>query len=425
MVNGLGVLGWGVGGIEAEAAMLGQPLTMLVPEVIGFCLEGALSEGVTATDLVLTVVEMLRRKGVVGKFVEFFGTGLDQLSLADQATIANMAPEYGATCGIFPVDAGTLDYLRLTGRTEEHVALVAKYSQRQGLFRESDSREAMYVDELSLDLGTIIPSIAGPKRPQDRIPLSGAKQAIRSARSSLRSDCSDSRSQNGVIKGESFELKDGAVVIAAVTSCTNTSNPSVMMGAGLVARNAVAKGLKVKPWVKTSLAPGSQVVTEYLRSAGLLPDLEEIGFGVVGYGCTTCIGNSGPLPDEVSAAIQAGELLVCSVLSGNRNFEGRIHAEVQMNFLASPPLVVAYALAGTTDIDFTNDPLGKDTNGDPVFLRDLWPQHGEIEQAIESSVTREKFSERYANVFQGDNHWSQIQVKESDSVFLGSRINLR
>ena len=413
MVNGLGVLGWGVGGIEAEAAMLGQPLTMLVPEVIGFCLEGALPEGVTATDLVLTVVEMLRRKGVVGKFVEFFGTGLDQLSLADQATIANMAPEYGATCGMFPIDSGTLDYLRLTGRDDDQVALVAKYSQCQGLFREADSRQAMYVDELNLDLGTIVPSIAGPKRPQDRIPLSGAKQAIRSARSSLRNDHSGSRSQHGVIRGESFELKDGAVVIAAVTSCTNTSNPSVMMGAGLVARNAVAKGLKVKPWVKTSLAPGSQVVTEYLRSAGLLRDLEEIGFGAVGYGCTTCIGNSGPLPEEVSATIQAGELLVCSVLSGNRNFEGRIHAEVQMNFLASPPLVIAYALAGTTDIDFRNDPLGEDTNGDPVFLRDLWPEPGEIERAIKASVTREKFSERYADVFRGDNYWSQIEVKET------------
>jgi aconitate hydratase len=417
MVNGLGVLGWGVGGIEAEAAMLGQPLTMLVPEVIGFCLEGALPEGVTATDLVLTVVEMLRRKGVVGKFVEFFGTGLDQLSLADQATIANMAPEYGATCGIFPIDSGTLDYLRLTGRDDDHVALVAKYSQSQSLFREAGSQQAMYVDELHLDLGTIIPSIAGPKRPQDRIPLSGAKQAILSARSSLRNDHSGSRSQRGVIRGESFELKDGAVVIAAVTSCTNTSNPSVMMGAGLVARNAVAKGLKVKPWVKTSLAPGSQVVTEYLRSADLLRDLEEIGFGAVGYGCTTCIGNSGPLPEEVSAAIQAGELLVCSVLSGNRNFEGRVHAEVQMNFLASPPLVIAYALAGTTDIDFSKDPLGEDTNGDAVFLRDLWPEPGEIERAIKASVTREKFSERYAVVFRGDNYWSQIQVKET-SQFL-------
>jgi aconitate hydratase len=413
MVNGLGVLGWGVGGIEAEAAMLGQPLTMLIPEVIGFCLEGALPEGVTATDLVLTVVEMLRRKGVVGKFVEFFGSGLDQLSLADQATISNMAPEYGATCGMFPIDSGTLDYLRLTGRDDGQVALVAKYSQSQGLFREAGLRQAMYVDEINLDLGTIIPSIAGPKRPQDRIPLSDAKQVIRSARSSFRNDHSGSRSQHGVIRGESFELTDGAVVIAAVTSCTNTSNPSVMMGAGLVARNAVAKGLKVKPWVKTSLAPGSQVVTEYLRSAGLLRDLEEIGFGAVGYGCTTCIGNSGPLPEEVSATIQAGELLVCSVLSGNRNFEGRVHAEVQMNFLASPPLVIAYALAGTTDIDFRNDPLGDDSNGDPVFLRDLWPKPGEIERAIKASVTREKFSERYADVFRGDNYWSQIQVKET------------
>jgi aconitate hydratase len=413
MVNGLGVLGWGVGGIEAEAAMLGQPLTMLVPEVIGFCLEGALPEGATATDLVLTVVEMLRHKGVVGKFVEFFGAGLDQLSLADQATIANMAPEYGATCGIFPIDSSTLDYLHLTGRDEAHVALVAQYSQQQGMFRGTGSRQATYFDELSLDLGTIIPSIAGPKRPQDRIPLSAAKEAIRSARLTLRGDRSGTRSQHGMIKGESFELKDGAVVIAAVTSCTNTSNPSVMMGAGLLARNAVAKGLKVKPWVKTSLAPGSQVVTEYLRGAGLLRDLEEIGFGVVGYGCTTCIGNSGPLPKEVSAAIQAGELLVCSVLSGNRNFEGRVHGEVRMNFLASPPLVIAYALAGTTDIDFGNDPLGKNTNGDPVFLRDLWPESGEIEQVIGASVTREKFSERYADVFRGDDRWSQIQVKES------------
>jgi aconitate hydratase len=413
MVNGLGVLGWGVGGIEAEAAMLGQPLTMLVPEVVGFCLEGALPEGVTATDLVLTVVEMLRRKGVVGKFVEFFGNGLDQLSLADQATIANMAPEYGATCGMFPVDSDTIDYLRLTGRTAEDVALVEKYSKCQGLFRASDSQQAAYVDELQLDLGSIVPSIAGPKRPQDRIPLSDAKQAIHSARLSLRSDGSDGRSRSGVIGGKPFELKDGAVVIAAITSCTNTSNPSVMIGAGLVARNAVAKGLKVKPWVKTSLAPGSQVVTEYLRGAGLLRELEEIGFGVVGYGCTTCIGNSGPLPDAVSAAIDAEDLLVCSVLSGNRNFEGRIHAEVRMNFLASPPLVVAYALAGTTDIDFSDDPLGKSNNGDPVFLRDLWPQRGEIEQVIGASVTRDKYRERYADVFRGDDRWSKVQVMES------------
>jgi aconitate hydratase len=413
MINGLGVLGWGVGGIEAEAAMLGQPLTMLVPEVVGFRLEGTLTEGVTATDLVLTVVEMLRRKGVVGKFVEFFGAGLDQLSLADQATIANMAPEYGATCGIFPVDSNTIDYLDLTGRTAEQTALVSEYARRQGLFREVGSPPAIYVDELDLDLGAIVPSIAGPKRPQDRIPLSSAKQAIRTVRSSLRSDGSGSKTQRGVIKGQNFEIKDGAVVIAAVTSCTNTSNPSVMMGAGLMARNAVAKGLKVRPWVKTSLAPGSQVVTEYLRDAGLLRDLEEIGFGVVGYGCTTCIGNSGPLPDEVSAAIETGELLVCSVLSGNRNFEGRVHPEVQMNFLASPPLVIAYAIAGTTDIDFTNDPLGEDTNGDPVFLRELWPQHSEIEQAIRTSVTREKFCEKYADVFRGDDRWSEVKGIES------------
>jgi len=413
MVNGLGVLGWGVGGIEAEAAMLGQPITMLVPEVVGFRLEGALSSGVTATDLVLTIVEMLRKKGVVGKFVEFFGSGLDCLSTADQATIANMAPEYGATCGIFPIDSTTLDYLSLTGRAPAKIDLVEKYARRQTLFRDSNVAQTKYSDEIYLELDTIVPSIAGPKRPQDRIPLSRAKEVIRQARISARGDNSEVHPSSTLVNQNRIGLKDGSVVIAAITSCTSTSNPSAMIGAGLLARNAVSRGLSVKPWVKTSLAPGSQVVTEYLRDAKLLTNLEALGFGVVGYGCTTCIGNSGPLPDDVSAAIKNEGLLVCSVLSGNRNFEGRIHAEVQMNFLASPPLVVAYALAGTTDIDFVDDPLGEDIAGEPVYLRDLWPNGKEIQQLIEKSISKEKFSDKYVNVFEGDDRWGSIEMDSS------------
>ena len=415
MVNGLGVLGWGVGGIEAEAAMLGQPISMLIPQVVGFELQGQLPEGATATDLVLTVVEILRQHGVVGKFVEFYGSGLDYLSLADQATIANMAPEYGATCGIFPIDSGTLNYLRLTGRPEADVALVEAYARRQGMFRDENMLSAQYTDSLYLELSSVVPSIAGPKRPQDRISLSEAKSKIAKA-------CADTSSgksgvpQTVVLEGQQVDLKDQHIVIAAITSCTNTSNPSVIVSAGLVARNALAAGLNVKPWVKTSLAPGSKVVTDYLTEAGLLDSLSQIGFDVVGYGCTTCIGNSGPLPVPVSEAIQAGDLVACSVLSGNRNFEGRVHAEVKMNFLASPPLVVAYALAGTMAVDFEADPLGTTGDGRDVYLRDIWPAQAEIEQVISSNVTRELFEARYSDVFTGDARWSGIKV-DSSSLF--------
>ncbi|MAF08681.1 MAG: aconitate hydratase AcnA [Acidiferrobacteraceae bacterium] len=424
MVNGLGVLGWGVGGIEAEAAMLGQPVTMLIPEVLGFELTGTLTEGATATDLVLTVVELLRRKGVVGKFVEFFGDGLDHLSLADKATIANMAPEYGATCGFFPIDNEALNYLRLTGRSEEEIALVEAYSRRQGLFRTSDSVAAQYNDTVRLNLAEVVASIAGPKRPQDRIALSEAKHRITDALATAR-DGDDARGQSLTLEGTEHTLPDLSVVIAAITSCTNTSNPGVIMAAGLLARNAREKGLSVKPWVKTSLAPGSQVVTDYLGDAGLLDDLEEIGFAVVGYGCTTCIGNSGPLPAPVSSAIKDGELIVCSVLSGNRNFEGRVHAEVRMNFLASPPLVVAYALAGTTDIDFASEPIGLDAQGQPVMLSDIWPQTKEINKAVDAHVTRAMFRARYADVFRGDDLWQAVPVSagtrfswDSDSTYI-------
>jgi len=424
MVNGLGVLGWGVGGIEAEAAMLGQPVTMLIPEVVGFELTGTLTEGATATDLVLTVVEILRRKGVVGKFVEFFGDGLDHLSLADKATIANMAPEYGATCGFFPIDNEALNYLRLTGRSEEEIALVEAYSRRQGLFRTADTAPAQYDDTVSLDLAEVVVSIAGPKRPQDRIALSEAKHRITDSLATAR-DGDDARGRSLILEGVEHTLPDLAVVIAAITSCTNTSNPGVIMAAGLVARNARAMGLSVKPWVKTSLAPGSKVVTDYLSDAGLLNDLEEIGFAVVGYGCTTCIGNSGPLPAAVSFAIKDAELIVCSVLSGNRNFEGRIHADVRMNFLASPPLVVAYALAGTTDIDFASEPIGLDGQGQPVMLSDIWPQTREINQAVDAHVTREMFRARYADVFRGDDLWEAVPVSvgtrfswDSDSTYV-------
>ncbi|HJM01359.1 MAG TPA: aconitate hydratase AcnA [Arenicellales bacterium] len=415
MVNGLGVLGWGVGGIEAEAAMLGQPISMLIPQVVGFELQGELPEGATATDLVLTVVEILRQHGVVGKFVEFYGSGLDYLSLADQATIANMAPEYGATCGIFPIDSGTLNYLRLTGRPESDVALVEAYARRQGMFRDENMPSAQYTDSLNLELSSVVPSIAGPKRPQDRISLSDAKRRTAEACADISSGKSGVP-QSVVLEGQQVDLKDQHIVIAAITSCTNTSNPGVIVGAGLVARNALAQGLNVKPWVKTSLAPGSKVVTDYLTKAGLLDALSQIGFDVVGYGCTTCIGNSGPLPAPVSEAIQAGDLVACSVLSGNRNFEGRVHAEVKMNFLASPPLVVAYALAGTMAVDFETDPLGTTADGRDVYLRDIWPAQAEIEQVISSSVTRELFEARYSDVFTGDARWSGIKV-DSSSLF--------
>jgi aconitate hydratase len=409
MVNGLGVLGWGVGGIEAEAAMLGQAVTMLIPDVVGFELHGTLPEGATATDLVLSVVEILRRQGVVGKFVEFYGDGLDHLSLADKATIANMAPEYGATCGFFPVDQETLNYLRLTGRSEEDITLVEAYTRRQGLFREPGAVPAHYSETVRLDLGSVVASIAGPKRPQDRIALTEAQQVINDAATELRGN-SERRTGKITLDGETMEFPDLGVAIAAITSCTNTSNPDVIMAAGLLARNARQRGLTVKPWVKTSLAPGSKVVTDYLSDAGLLDDLENIGFAVVGYGCTTCIGNSGPLPAPVSEAIREQDLIACAVLSGNRNFEGRVHAEVRMNFLASPPLVVAYALAGTTDIDLVNDPIGVDGQGSPVTLADLWPQQLEINQVVARHVTREMFRSRYSDVFRGDSRWGRVPV---------------
>ncbi len=413
MINGVGVLGWGVGGIEAEAAMLGQPSTMLIPEVIGVKLTGRLAEGATATDLVLTVTEMLRKRGVVEKFVEFFGDGLGQLPLADRATIANMAPEYGATCGIFPVDEETLTYLRLTGRDEQQVALVREYSKAQGLWRHDGMPDPEYTDVLHLDLGSVQPSLAGPKRPQDRVRLGDMQKAYQDA---FRRD-QDKWPSSGaaaVTDGSAkFELKDGAVVIAAITSCTNTSNPAVMLAAGLLARNARRRGLAVKPWVKTSLAPGSKVVTDYLTRSELLDDLEGLGFHVVGYGCTTCIGNSGPLNAPISQAIADHKLSVASVLSGNRNFEGRVHQEVRMNFLASPPLVVAYALAGTVDLDLTKDPIGSDAAGKPVYLRDIWPSSREINEVVGKSVSVEMFSKTYADVFKGDERWRGIAVPQS------------
>ncbi len=408
MINGLGVLGWGVGGIEAEAAMLGQPISMLVPKVVGFELTGRLPEGATATDLVLTIVEMLRRHGVVGKFVEFFGSGLDHLPLADRATIANMAPEYGATCGIFPIDDETLNYLRLTGRSEEQVALVEAYARAQGMFR-TDAR-AEYSETLSLDMGTVEPSIAGPKRPQDRIALSRSKAAFTQALESVRAEAGLTSTPVDIeINGRKATLADGAVVIAAITSCTNTSNPSVMLGAGLVAQKAAELGLAAAPWVKTSLGPGSMVVSRYLEDAGLMEPLKRLGFHVVGYGCTTCIGNSGPLPEPVSRAIAEGQLSVCSVLSGNRNFEGRVHPEVRMNYLASPPLVVAYAIAGRMDIDLAREPLGVTPEGREVFLKDIWPTQAEIAEAV-ARVRREQFTESYADVFAGDDNWRGLDA---------------
>jgi aconitate hydratase len=419
MVNGLGVLGWGVGGIEAEAAMLGQPVTMLIPQVIGFRLKGALPAGATATDLVLTVTEMLRKKGVVDKFVEFFGDGLAQLPLADRATIANMAPEFGSTCGIFPIDEETIRYLELTGRPADQVALVEAYARAQGLWRTNGMREADYTDVLELDLATVEPSLAGPKRPQDRVPLRVAKDVYRKACTTMAAErATKNPAANGRAtvssNGKTFDVVDGAVLIAAITSCTNTSNPSVLMAAGLLARNARKRGLVAKPWVKTSLAPGSRVVTDYLTKAGLLGDLEAVGFYVVGYGCTTCIGNSGPLRPEISDAVKAGDVVATSVLSGNRNFEGRVHAEIKMNFLASPPLVVAYALAGTMDIDMNNEPLGTDADGKPVYLKDIWPSAHEVATTVGASVNSAMFKKSYSSVFTGDEHWQAIEVPQDE-----------
>jgi aconitate hydratase len=407
MINGLAVLGWGVGGIEAEAAMLGQPVSMVIPEVVGFKLTGQLPEGATATDLVLTVTEMLRKKGVVGKFVEFYGDGLDRLPLADRATIGNMAPEYGATCGIFPIDRLTLEYLRLTGRSPERIALVEAYAKGQGMWRESGAAEPVFSDTLSLDLDTVEPSLAGPRRPQDRVPLSRAKAAFEEA---LPTMLAKGASADGrvPVRGMARELAHGDVVIAAITSCTNTSNPSVMLGAGLLARNARARGLKPAPHVKTSLAPGSKVVTDYLREADLMDDLEALGFDLVGYGCTTCIGNSGPLPDPIAAAVDQGNLVVAAVLSGNRNFEGRIHPQVKASYLASPPLVVAYALAGSLRKDLLREPLGQDQDGQDVYLRDLWPGPEEVAEVVRSRVSDRMFRAAYADVFKGDELWARI-----------------
>jgi aconitate hydratase len=414
MINGLGVLGWGVGGIEAEAAMLGQPISMLLPQVVGFELTGKLPEGATATDLVLMVVEMLRKKGVVGKFVEFYGAGLGSLSLPDRATIANMGPEYGATMGFFPVDGETINYMRFTGRDEADCQLVERYLKEQGLFRTDESPAPRFTDTLHLDLGDVVPSIAGPKRPQDRIALSDAKSAWKKTLEALAGDNAGS-SAPVELNDQKFELSDGAVVIAAITSCTNTSNPAVMLGAGLVARNAVKKGMTKKPWVKTSLAPGSQVVTEYLDAAGLTDDLQKLGFFLVGYGCTTCIGNSGPLDPPIVEAIQSKDLTVTSALSGNRNFEGRVSPHTKANYLASPPLVVAYAIAGTMDIDFATDPIGKDSDGNDVFLKDLWPTQQEITDCIRDTVKTSQFHERYAEVQTGPEQWRAVEVPEGST----------
>ncbi|MDA0638332.1 aconitate hydratase AcnA, partial [Nonomuraea sp. MCN248] len=453
MENGIGVLGWGVGGIEAEAAMLGQPISMLIPRVVGFKLSGKLPAGATATDLVLTITEILRKHGVVGKFVEFYGEGVSSVPVADRATIGNMSPEFGSTCAIFPIDGQTVDYLRLTGRSEEQIALVEAYAKAQGLWLDPSGPEPEFSEYIELDLGTVVPSIAGPKRPQDRIALSDAKQAWRaavkdyaasilgpadeaSAESFPASDSpAVSRDGNGdqphstqlerdrphtkvpvtLADGTSFEIDHGIVAIAAITSCTNTSNPYVMLGAALLARNAVDKGLTRKPWVKTSLAPGSQVVTGYFERSGLQPYLDKIGFNLVGYGCTTCIGNSGPLPEEISQAVQDNDLAVTAVLSGNRNFEGRINPDVKMNYLASPPLVVAYALAGTMDIDLDNEPLGTGSDGQPVYLRDIWPAPDEIAEVVHSSIGREMFERDYADVFEGDDHWKSLSVPTGDT----------
>ncbi len=439
MINGIGVLGWGVGGIEAEAAMLGQPSSMLIPQVVGFKLTGKLPEGTTATDLVLTVTQMLRKLGVVGKFVEFYGDGLQHLPLADRATIANMAPEYGATCGIFPIDAESLNYLRLSGRSDAQIALVEAYAKAQGLWHDANSAHAQYSATLELDMGDVKPSMAGPKRPQDRVLLQDVHSNFADALTTLTANrkpkvgCAvqEFDEEGGDqpqakrlaakpisrirINDEDTELSDGSVVIAAITSCTNTSNPAVMLGAGLLARNAARIGLKAKPWVKTSLGPGSRVVTDYLEKAGVLADLEKLGFFVVGYGCTTCIGNSGPLPEAVSAGIAENELVVASVLSGNRNFEGRVHPEVKANYLASPPLVVAYAIAGTVNIDLTKEPIGKGSDGKEVYLRDIWPSNKEIGDMIAATVGPEMFKQNYADVFKGDTRWAQIESPEGQA----------
>ena len=409
MVNGLGVLGWGVGGIEAEAAMLGQPVSMLLPEVVGFRLTGKIKEGVTATDLVLTVTQMLRKKGVVGKFVEFFGEGLENMTLADRATIANMGPEYGATCGFFPVDRETLNYMNTTGRDEHRIELVEAYCRAQGMWRDKGAADPVFTDILELDMGDVVPSMAGPKRPEGRIPLENIGSGFAT---SLENEYKKTTGQTTryAVEGEDYDLGHGDVVIAAITSCTNTSNPSVLIAAGLLARNAVAKGLKTKPWVKTSLAPGSQVVAAYLESAGLQKDLDALGFNLVGFGCTTCIGNSGPLPAPISKTINEKGLIAAAVLSGNRNFEGRVSPDVQANYLASPPLVVAHALAGTVTKDLTKEPIGEDQNGNPVYLRDIWPSSQEIQEFIAKNVTRKIFSEKYADVFKGDANWQAVQV---------------
>jgi aconitate hydratase len=418
MINGLGVLGWGVGGIEAEAAMLGQPITMLIPQVIGVKLTGSLPPGATATDLVLTLTEMLRKKGVVEKFVEYFGDGLANLPLADRATIANMAPEYGSTCGMFPIDEETIRYLELTGRPQLEVELITAYAKAQGLWRVNGAAPAGYTEVLELDLSTVESSLAGPKRPQDRVPLKSAKSVYRKSLTAMAEERSKRNpSATGTAPlttgGQSLQLQDGAVLIAAITSCTNTSNPYVMLGAGLLARNAHKLGLTAKPWVKTSLAPGSRVVTDYYRKAGLLDELAAVGFDLVGYGCTTCIGNSGPLRPEISAAVKAGDIIAGAVLSGNRNFEGRVHAEVRMNFLASPPLVVAYALAGTLDIDLTTEPLGLGSNG-PVFLKDIWPSPQEVQATVLRAIDSKMFRDSYATVFRGDENWSSIKIPQGN-----------
>ena len=414
MVNGLSVLGWGVGGIEAEAAMLGQPKSMLLPEVIGFKLSGKVKEGVTATDVVLTVTQMLRKKGVVGKFVEFFGPGLDSLTLADRATIANMGPEYGATCGFFPIDGETIDYLDKTGRKPARVALVEKYARAQGLYRTRTAPEPVFTDTIELDLSSVVPSLAGPKRPEGRIALDGVAAGFTAAMESEYKKLA-AIGERYKVEGENFDIGQGDVVIAAITSCTNTSNPSVLIGAGLLARNAVAKGLNVAPWVKTSLAPGSQVVAEYLAKSGLQKSLDKLGFNLVGFGCTTCIGNSGPLPEKISKAINANGVVAAAVLSGNRNFEGRVSPDVQANYLASPPLVVAYALAGSVQKDLTKEPIGHDKKGAPVFLRDIWPTSKEIQEFIRKNVTKSLFKAKYADVFKGDVNWRRVKAPHSQT----------
>ena len=414
MINGLGVVGWGVGGIEAEAALLGQPIILLIPDVIGFKLHGRLPEGATSTDLVLTVTQMLRKKGVVEKFVEFYGSGLSALSVADRATIGNMSPEYGATIGFFPVDDETLRYLRLTGRDPELIKLVEAYAKEQGMFRTDASPDPVFTDTLELNLATVEPSLAGPRRPQDRVPLTKAKSAFQEALPTLMKSGTPEKTVSVQLNGDRATLGHGAVVISAITSCTNTSNPSVLIGAGLLAKKAGEKGLKAKPWVKTSLAPGSKVVTEYLKESGLLPHLEKLGFYLVGYGCTTCIGNTGPLPEPIAAGIQEGDLVACAVLSGNRNFEGRIHPQVRANYLASPPLVVAYALAGRMDMDITREPLGNDQKGNPVYLKDIWPTPEEVHNEIGKSVRSEMFKKEYGEVFEGDERWKKMPTPEGE-----------